>query len=173
MSTTEERRVTAHHEAGHAIAALMRGGGEVTSITIDPTADYMGCAGVRSKSFDTPFIIFAGPWAEARCQWTGDTLDGLDDDGCEFIDHVTAAFMSNSDGDGTVYGEALEHDVYELARRSGFLAEGGMEVDRETAWSEELERMWPVVQLLAERLLIGAVSGQEAADLVDEGLGRR
>ena len=37
----DDRTLTAHHEAGHAVAALMRRGALI-SITIEPTA---GCAG--------------------------------------------------------------------------------------------------------------------------------
>ena len=64
--TTDERYITACREAGHAVAALMRGGGEITSITIEPTADYLGYTWTRIKPFDRAFIIYAGPWAEAR-----------------------------------------------------------------------------------------------------------
>ena len=74
--TTDERYITACHEAGHAVAALMRGGGEITSITIEPTADYLGYTWTRIKPFDRAFIIYAGPWAEARAQWTEPTFDG-------------------------------------------------------------------------------------------------
>jgi ATP-dependent Zn protease len=42
MRNVDDRYLTACHEAGHAVAALMRGGGEVTSISIEPTADHLG-----------------------------------------------------------------------------------------------------------------------------------
>jgi hypothetical protein len=61
------------------MAALMRGAGEVRSITIEATADYLGHTGIRSKPADSAFITWAGPWAEARAGGA-DALAQLDDD---------------------------------------------------------------------------------------------
>ena len=78
-----QRHLTAHHEPGHAVAALMRGGGELVSVTIEPTAEYAGHTGLRSKPFDIAFVTYAGPWAEARAQWPAEvSLDAEDGDGC-------------------------------------------------------------------------------------------
>jgi ATP-dependent Zn protease len=52
MHNVDDRYLTACHEAGHAVAALMRGGGEVTSISIEPTADHLGITHTRRKTFD-------------------------------------------------------------------------------------------------------------------------
>jgi hypothetical protein len=90
----DERYLTAHHEAGHAVAALLRGA-ELTSITIDPTPERAGYTGFRGKRWDSQFFTYAGPWAEARSQWTEDSLDGVDDDGCLFGDYVVYAFLVN------------------------------------------------------------------------------
>jgi hypothetical protein len=51
------RAIIAHHEAGHAVAAVMRGGGELMSITIEPTDDHLGYTETRVR--DTPTT--AGP----------------------------------------------------------------------------------------------------------------
>ncbi len=171
--TTDERYITACHEAGHAVAALMRGGGEITSITIEPTADYLGYTWTRIKPFDRAFIIYAGPWAEARAQWTDPTFDGCDGDGCLFEDLVTAAFLRNYDGDATEYKQALDYDPAEIARRAGVFDElarrSGQEIpDREEMWSRQLECAWPVIQQLAVRLLAGPVSGEDAAEVVNK-----
>lgn len=106
----EERLLTAHHEAGHAVAALMRGDGELRSITIEPTAAYLGHTGYRGKPCDAAFVTYAGPWAEARAQWPLPTLEGEDDDGLAFEDYVSGAFPLNADGDGEDFRRAKEAD---------------------------------------------------------------
>lgn len=102
MSTTlDERHLTACHEAGHAVAVLMRRG-EFTGITIDPTAEYAGKTWHRCTDWHEQFVIYAGPWAAARAQWPRESLGGLDDldDGGDlFADYVAVAFLHNPDGD--------------------------------------------------------------------------
>ena len=59
----------------------MRGGGELVSVTIEPTAEYAAHTGLRSKPFDIAFVTYAGPWAEARAQWPAEvSLDAEDGD---------------------------------------------------------------------------------------------
>ena len=95
-----ELYLTAHHEAGHAVAALMRGG-EVVSVTIKPTARRGGGCEIRPGSADAAdfwaFNYYAGPWAEARAQWTQPTIDedSFDDEGRCFADHVATAFVGS------------------------------------------------------------------------------
>jgi hypothetical protein len=159
----DERLLTAHHEAGHAVAALMRGGGELRSITIEPTAAYQGHTGYRGKPCDSAFVTYAGPWAEARAQWALATLEDEDDDGCTFEDYVTAAFLRNADGDGEQYRRAQEADAALYGPEFGHLAYG-----REEHWSRELEESWPAVQQLAAMLMDGPVSAEAAVDLVGD-----
>lgn len=69
MIDIDQRVITAHHEAGHAVAAEMRGDGEVRALAIEPTDQYLGKTWFRAKPADLAFVTFAGPWAEARCRW--------------------------------------------------------------------------------------------------------
>lgn len=75
--------------------------------------------GVRvEKWWHLPFVVYAGPWAEARSQWTRDSLDSLDDeddDGRPFRDYVREAFDVNRDGDLDNY-EQLEKGYFRTAR---------------------------------------------------------
>jgi hypothetical protein len=174
-----EISLTAHHEAGHAVAALMRGGGEVVSITIVPTPEYFGFTHTRVKIFDTAFLTYAGPLAEARSHWPeGVPLDDEygddDDDDVTFGDYVTAAFIRNADGDLEKYVECWKTDPALAAIDSGLLsAPEGVSVPTqgsvEAGWDTELERYaWPAVRALAVRLLdVRTMTGEEVVGLVD------
>ena len=67
MEITNDSMRVAHHEAGHLVAAMLRG---ITfhTATIDPEPPYAGW--VTYPPFDDPFtqafVYFAGPYAEAR-----------------------------------------------------------------------------------------------------------
>jgi hypothetical protein len=139
--------ITAHHEAGHAVAAVMRGGGELLLISIEPTVDYLGHTQTRGKIFDAAFFTFAGPWAEARAQWPHPHLEGPDDDGCDFADHLDFAWMENYGGDANAYEEQIAAEVAMFGEQ--------WRLTREAGWTRELERHWPVIQAVAELLLAG------------------
>ncbi|BBY08113.1 M50 family metallopeptidase [Mycobacterium noviomagense] len=170
----DERLLTAHHEAGHAVAALLRGGGELKSMTIEPTADYAGCTWSRSKAVDRAFIVYAGPWAEARVRWNGPTLDDFDEDGLDFNDHLMTAFLRNPD-DRAAYKEAggggdpFQHTIGQMLPSAGsadrdsladFLrqqaAQLGIDMAHpEQVWTAELERVWPAICEVAALLVDG------------------
>jgi hypothetical protein len=66
----------------------------------------VGDTGMRVKRWDSQFVTYAGPWAEARAQWLRDSLIGLDsedEDGYLFSDYVLGAFLLNRDGDADDY----------------------------------------------------------------------
>jgi hypothetical protein len=149
ITGVDQRSVTAHHEAGHVVAAVMRGEGELRSVTIDRTDEYLGHTGFRGKPCDSAFVTYAGLWAEARAQWPHPALDGEDDDGCIFGDYVTSAFFLNTDGDGADYLRHRADDAALLGDHAHLLE------SREDVWSYELEREWPVIQQIATRLLAG------------------
>src|SRR4051794_12442550 len=54
---TDPRELAAWHEAGHAVAAVMRGGSSLTSVTLGARHGE-GLTNHRSKSFDSGFITF-------------------------------------------------------------------------------------------------------------------
>lgn len=182
MTEPDEQDLTAHHEAGHAVAALACGGGLI-SITIGPTREhpeYAGNTGVRvEKWWHLPFVVYAGPWAEARSQWTRDSLDSLDgedDDGRPFRDYVREAFDVNRDGDLDKYeqleegilpdGTRSEPPTARMAQFSGrprdeVIAERGQECSRQLE-----EHCWPVIRVVAGMLLDGCTD----ADAITEAL---
>jgi hypothetical protein len=155
-AVSDSRYQTAHHEAGHAVATLLRGGGELLSITIAPAGDYLGHTESRTKAVagtDRLFITFAGPWAEARAQWAMPSLDREDDDGCTFDDHLCGAWMVNADGDSDAY-EDMRGEEVRFAEYLG-ITPGELRDRRERGWGDELERAWPVIQQVAKLLLAG------------------
>jgi excisionase family DNA binding protein len=168
MTTVEKIHVpvylVAHHEAGHAVAAVMRGGGELVSITIEPTDEYAGHTQTRLKpwSDDAAFVTYAGPWAEARFQWPLPTLHGDDDDGCTFEDYIIAAFLNNIDGDGKQYRDDLDRERQGYGKHYDRLVNVAR---REQFWStRELEGVWPVMQSVAALLLAGDTVDHDVVD---------
>jgi hypothetical protein len=138
-------QVTAHHEAGHAVAVLMRNGGQLHYVDINASDEWLGYTHYASKPPDRAFITFAGPWAEARTQWPLTDLDGVDGNGSTFDDYVGAAFLANIDGDAELYRDLYNAEHPELRRFRPRL---------EQFWSRtELEKVWPVIQKVAQLLL--------------------
>ncbi|MFN3004594.1 hypothetical protein [Mycolicibacterium wolinskyi] len=135
----DERAITTHHEAGHAVAASMRGGSEPVSVTIEPTDGHLGYTRWCGKPCDNAFITFAGPWAEARAQWPLPILDGEDTDGATFADYIAAAWLRNRDGDAADYQRATQVD-------RELLGDHYDEVARESIWQLQLERQWSAIQ---------------------------
>lgn len=175
------RYLTACHEAGHAVAAMMRGGGTFTSVTIEPTSEYHGRTTWSGKRWDVDFITFAGPWAQARADWGKPTLNGWDDSGCEFDDYVLGALMDNPDDTEMMYCDEVQKacdaavdEMYrqnpDALRHSREAAEhirqgGTIRTFRERFWSRvELERAWPVIREVAQMLLDGAIVTPETVN---------
>jgi len=147
-----EARVTAriaHHEAGHAVAAVFAGGtlkdvwlGATDWSTDDTSADTPGGTRHNTPWELQPFVTFAGPFAEAM--WTLEHDDDIDD----FYEPLEYAWQDNSDGDAAKY----ESRVDELAVRfkSDSIARA-WELD----WLDDLERLWSAVRNIAEMLIEG------------------
>lgn len=145
----DQRYLTACHEAGHAIATVMRGG-TITSITIEPTEHYLGKTWTRATPDHQAFIIYAGPWAEARAQWPADVPlnDWNDEDGLEFEDYIFGAFLQNRDGDLAEYTHWRAVDTEKVPAELAHLV-----VDPEQVWCRELEEHWPVILEVADLLM--------------------
>jgi hypothetical protein len=157
---TDERWLTACHEAGHAVACLMRGGGTFVSITIEPTAQYLGCTQTRIMQWDDQFTSYAGPWAEARAKWPADLpISDSDSDDCYFQEYVLTALMANpldfQGYRGPIRRAAADH--YSDAELSD------LDAARDQTWDMELERMWPTMLSVAKLLIDGE---QVTAELV-------
>src|SRR5271155_3311720 len=146
----DQRAITAHHEAGHAVAAVMRG--ELISTTIEPTDDYLGYTEfcVKAWGSDETFVTFAGPWAEARAQWPGGDED---DEGCTADDYIAGAFLANLDGDLDDYRGHLDRERALYGVWFDWIV--GKGVKREVGWSRELEGVWPAIKAVAGLLLDG------------------
>ncbi|GJJ21958.1 hypothetical protein [Mycolicibacterium mageritense] len=147
----DEKAVITHHEAGHAVAALMTVVGDLdgrVSATI-VAGRGTGYAEIvhwlTREPVQAAFVFYAGPWAEARVQWQQPALEGLDDtdaNGRSFRETVAAAFR-----DAAHFGGTSDLALYtELSTIDSSIPE------REPYWSRELERAWPVIQELAGTL---------------------
>ncbi|WP_131811670.1 hypothetical protein [Mycolicibacterium peregrinum] len=141
-----------HHEAGHAVAALMTVVGDLDgpvsawNVAGRGTGNAKITGWVTSEPAQAAFVFYAGPWAEARVQWQQPTLEDLDDidaNGRSFRETVTAAFLEG------VGGTSDLAFYTEMARIDSSIPE------REPDWSRELERAWPVIGTLAKELRDG------------------
>lgn len=155
----EVRTWAAHHEAGHAVATLLRGGA-LRSVTIDPTVEHWGLTDGTVPTLSGTFAIHAGPWAEARFRWP---LPRQEDDLDDFSDYVTRVWRENVAGDG-------DSALFELAREQEE-AQGIFYSysDREAQWDRELEQYWPVIEAVAALLLAETtVDGDAVVSLFEE-----
>jgi hypothetical protein len=143
------RAATGFHEAGHAVAAVMRGGSSLTSVSLDEHLHGAGMTWSRALVFDQPFLIWAGPWAEARHAWGDRPLDDEDEDGCILDDYVAGVFMSQPD----------DAEQYRLALRalSDLGVPDGLTAATERVWAREMEDVWTAVEAVAAALLRGKV----------------
>ncbi|QLL08992.1 hypothetical protein [Mycobacterium vicinigordonae] len=147
------RSSTAHHEAGHAVAAVARGGtlikihlGYADWSTLDTSGDLPAETHHRSSKQNLPFVTFAGPWATAK--WTIQNDPGVDD----FDDALEYAFDNATDGDGAKYDGVVE-------QLKSFSATVGVPLGWERPWEyhwiNELEPLWPAVCEIAAMLIDG------------------
>jgi hypothetical protein len=143
---------TAHHEAGHAVAVVARGGRlvKVVITQADPhhpdwDSEWAGFTRHRTPVTEHPFTTFAGPWAEAM--WASEN-----DPDTSFNEALDDAWENSADGDAAYYAELCE-PVWEAARRAGLGPRVGPEW--EVDWDAELEHLWPAICAVAEMLLAG------------------
>lgn len=159
MSAAAQHRIThmeavAHHEAGHAVAATMRGDGAFTGLDLEATRERDAITYTRTKPCDVPFVAYAGPWAEARATWGDRPLDGQDDDGATFPDYIAAAFLMGGHDD---LEDMKRHDLLPADPPDGWT--GGLDAwrkvpqTRERLWGEELEYAWPTIRAVAAHIM--------------------
>ena len=142
----------AHHEAGHAVAAVARGGelvdvflGTTDWSTFDSTADTPGGTVHRAAWAAQPFVTFAGPWAEAR--WTVEN----DPDVAGIHEALEFAWSDNADGDTAKYESRVEM-LSGVAVQLGFGPVGRV---WELECADDLELLWPAICKVAAVLIDG------------------
>jgi hypothetical protein len=145
-----KRVVTAHHEAGHAVAAVLRGG-VVEHIALgDPTDDglldvdreMVGRTRHTSARDAWSFIAFAGPWA----QWRIETERG-DADDMDLWDWL--------DTDALNQGEQLDDPFGDYALM-GYDDEYGLpDASLIDAWTRDIDPQWPAIVAVAAVALAG------------------
>jgi hypothetical protein len=138
----------AHHEAGHAVAVIARGGtllGVWLASTDDPSADTQGITRHDTAWEAQPFVTFAGPCAEAM--WTVEHDDDFDD----FYEALDYAWLNNGDGDTNMYEDRVSL-FSAAAEMLGFATiRRAWEVD----WVAELEPLLPAMREVAALLIDG------------------
>jgi hypothetical protein len=139
-----------HHEAGHAVAAVARGGhlievllGTADWSRGDDANDTPGFTRHVSEAHNQPFITYAGPWAEAM--WTATAIDAE----CDFGDAFGEAWSSS---------DATKYDAYVAGE------DWDVRCEREAAWDCELEGYWPVIQQVAAFLVAGVRVDHQIVD---------
>jgi hypothetical protein len=151
----------AHHEAGHAVAAVTRGGrllkvhlGKVDWTDADTSRDEPGETHHWTTGENAPFVTFAGPWAQAM--WMAEHDPDLADTDCYEI--LGYAWDDALDGDGAKYDAAvasLEGAVSAMASVLGFPGPVHVPPSWETYWIEELQLLWSTVCEVAALLIDG------------------
>lgn len=143
----------AHHEAGHAVAAVARGGelvkvqlGQVDWASADLNADTPGGTYHRTEEENVPFVTFAGPWATAK--WTIEN----DPDEDDFDEALDAAWNNSSDGDLDKYEQRLE---MLSVTSEGIGLPLGHDQPWVPRWLDELEPLWPAICEVAALLIDG------------------
>ncbi|MDH6248009.1 hypothetical protein [Mycobacterium sp. OTB74] len=144
---SREDACTAHHEAGHAVAVVVRGGELVSVALVAWSANPAMSGTTRHRSAQTaqPFVLFAGPWAEAR--WTVEHDPDVDD----LAEALSYAWENSYDGDTDLYEDRVAK-LSDLADRLGLGARGRA---WEFEWSNELDELWPVICQVAALLIDG------------------
>ncbi|KUH90619.1 hypothetical protein [Mycobacterium sp. IS-1556] len=165
MVTGEATARHAHHEAGHAVAAVARGGtlvdiylGHADWSTTDEIADTPGGTVHESRWEDQPFVTFAGPCATAM--WILHNDPDVDD-----LGEALAFGWDEEDHDREKYDARVE-PLQTAAAELGFPLPW---LPWESEWCDELEELWPAIEQVAALLIDGQpVDHRVVAELVEQ-----
>lgn len=160
MIEENEHRLTAFHEAGHAVAVILRSG-TIIAIAIRPDGGetHHGATDHYGADWANPFIAYAGPWAEARVQWSRGDIGATTSDGRTFKDFVRLAFEGSADA--ATYAAYLPHEEAWSQDPPTFEA-------KTARWDEELEDHWSVIRAVAAELLSGGtVTHRMVQNMID------
>lgn len=146
----------AYHEAGHAVATVLRDGSSLRPFTITSADEYPNSTCHLSPGMDPGFVAWAGPWAQARAEWCEQPL-GRGGDEYVFADYLLTTDLGGGYSDWVI----VEQHFAPLPWAS-------MRAGTERVWGMELTRMWPAIQQVAEWLLVGEpVTNQRVRDLTE------
>jgi hypothetical protein len=149
-----QRHLAAFHEAGHAVAAVARGG-LLLSVSIESKSSWQdGETGFRCHEKDRTFIAFAGPWAESIEEWGERPRNGVDEHGHTFDDYLRTS-MTVSVGDLQVYDPDFDIAELSYAMFSPGSTPPTVSLARAAPWYDELELLWDAMQSVADALLRG------------------
>jgi hypothetical protein len=152
-------RRNAHYQAGHAVAAVARGGhvlevclGTADWSTFDTSGDTNAYTHHVTEWRHRAFVTFAGPCAEAM--WTrhgerdGESKEPMtmDPDFWEVLDDLRLINMDFDNDDYQSQVALLEKEAAQI----GFSPN-----DRESYWVDELEALWPAICEVAAMLIDG------------------
>lgn len=149
------RYLAAHHEAGHAEAAVILGGW-VSEIYVHYEYGYTRHDG----DSDRRMVYYAGSWAEVRALREMQEMDrsGLDAAGRDFKRQVLALLAQKNGSDWVRYERECHHDVRELVGKANWAYLNDLPFDEsivtvpDETWDDELEELWPKIKHLAYRL---------------------
>lgn len=167
MNGDETRRLTAYHEAGHAVAAVISPGGRVDEIDIsfNEEFDERGHTLHHHEPADQAFIIYAGPWAHALA-WTIDETYQRPANGLiPSPDKVAEAFRCNHDdwyayerqmrGDVDVIKAFIDEEVGAFAEERKCRLKPPPLTEPDPKWDGKLGKAWPEIEELARAMLAG------------------
>lgn len=148
----QDRYLTAQHQAGHAIASLVRKGSDASGVTITCSDRHSGRAAFQGKRADLGFFAYSGPWAEARALWPEcQSLDDRGDDGLVFDDYVFIAFLRGGVEDQAMMSSHQAHLVPVIEPGDESLQD--LLLARHETWPADLERQRPAIEAVATALL--------------------
>lgn len=146
--------LVAHHEAGHAVAAALRGSRFECSMPVGlDSPHHLDRIGNQINPADVVFVAAAGLWAEARALWGDQPLADEDAENRVFEEYLDDVYASGAGTDDATYVEA--HIERLSAYGLGGQAVQELRLTTESRWRSELELAWPAVQAIATRLLAG------------------
>lgn len=147
--------IVAHHEAGHIVAAISRGG-EMSDVCIElDHPDVLGYVDLEVKNRHQAFVTYGGPFAEARFIHAADCCTDIECGG--FLAALVMAWDDNEHGDTAMLVRDHSDMVAALGGEDSDAGLGyrasipGLEAD----WRRELAALWPAIAEVAQRLIGG------------------
>lgn len=141
----DERRRACVHEAGHAVAAVMRSGSDgLRGHKPIVREDHSGYTHIRIQAIDEWFVTYAGCWAEAYYDFQGSSNE---DEDLVFEDFLAGVFLGQPEDLETLKKPLPYPKPPNSAENRGLL---WWEGPTEQVWRLELEHVWTVILAVAD-----------------------